>query len=234
MAVVAVLVKLDSPGPAFFRQQRVGKSGKLFNIVKFRTMVINAEELGPQVTSSDDKRMTRLGRVLRATKIDELPQLFNVFRGEMSLVGPRPQVKRYVDQFEDGMRSVILSVPPGITGPTAIVFRHEEMILEGREDRETFYIDTLLPVKCKLDCEYVFRQSFGTDTKVMVDTLKVFVSGVGHRLLLRPMGKRIEVPMPNGLIELLAGEELGDKCVVANPLRLATEEEEPQRTRMML
>ena len=215
MAIVALLVKLDSKGPAFFRQQRVGKGGIIFRIIKFRTMIVDAESLGPQVTSSDDDRMTRLGRILRATKLDELPQLFNVVKGDMSLVGPRPQVEKYVERFQPDMREAILSVPPGITGPTAIAFRHEESILEGRADREEFYISTLLPIKCQLDCDYVRSQSFSFDCRVMLRTLAVFLGGIGHRILLRPIGRKIEMVISQGIAEQLAqSEQAFASCVV--------------------
>lgn len=204
MAVVAVLIKMDSRGPVFFRQHRIGRNGIPFRIVKFRTMVTNAEVMGPQVTSSDDERVTRLGRLLRATKIDELPQLLNVLTGDMSLVGPRPQVQRYVDYFPETIRRTVLSVPPGITGPTALAFRHEEEILDGRFDREEFYITTLLPIKCQLDYEYVLAQSFLCDCQVLLRTLVVFIGGLGHRLLLRPMGRRIEMVVSQSIAEELA------------------------------
>ncbi|HLK15030.1 MAG TPA: sugar transferase, partial [Fimbriimonadaceae bacterium] len=119
--IVATIIAIESKGGVFFRQDRVGKDGRIFKIIKFRTMVANAETLGPQITAAADERMTRLGRLLRATKIDELPQLFNVLLGDMSLVGPRPQVPRYVEHFPTAARGIILSVLPGITGPTAIL-----------------------------------------------------------------------------------------------------------------
>jgi lipopolysaccharide/colanic/teichoic acid biosynthesis glycosyltransferase len=197
LLIVAILVKLTSRGPIFFRQDRVGRGNRIFRIVKFRTMLNNAEKLGPQVTSADDERMTRLGRVLRATKLDEYPQLWNVLVGDMSLVGPRPQVPRYVNQFDPDDRAIILSVLPGITGPTAIKFRHEERILEGRPNREQFYVDVLLPIKCKIDVEYVRTRSLLGDTVVLFQTLGIFVRGMAHRLLLRPLGKNFDHPVPN-------------------------------------
>jgi lipopolysaccharide/colanic/teichoic acid biosynthesis glycosyltransferase len=197
LLVVSVLVKLTSKGPIFFRQDRVGKNGKNFRIVKFRTMLQNAESMGPQVTSADDKRMTKLGRVLRATKLDEYPQLWNVLVGEMSLVGPRPQVPRYVNRFDPKDREIILSVLPGITGPTAIKFRHEERILEGKANREQFYIDVLLPVKCAIDVEYVRGRTLGGDIKILFQTLGLFLRGMAHRLLLRPLGRGFDHPVPS-------------------------------------
>lgn len=201
-AVVAVIVAVESPGGAFFRQIRVGKNGRLFKIVKFRTMVANAEALGAQITAAGDPRMTRLGPVLRATKIDELPQLWNVLLGDMSLVGPRPQVPRYVDMFPPDARAEILSVLPGITGPTALQFRHEESILDERHDKERFYIDVLLPIKCSLDQGYVRDCGAATDARALLDTLWLFIRGIGHRILRRPIGVKIELsPTHQRMIE---------------------------------
>jgi lipopolysaccharide/colanic/teichoic acid biosynthesis glycosyltransferase len=177
----------------FFRQERVGKDGRLFKIIKFRTMVANAESLGPQITAAADDRMTRLGRLLRATKIDELPQLFNVLIGDMSLVGPRPQVPRYVRHFPPAARDIILSVLPGITGPTAILFRHEESILDERPNPESFYVDVLVPIKCELDVEYVRRRGIWNDVRALCATVALIVRGIIHRLLRRPIGRSLEL-----------------------------------------
>lgn len=196
-SVVAVLVRLDSKGPIFFRQTRIGQFGEAFSIIKFRTMVVNAEQVGPQVTSSDDPRMTRIGKLLRSTKIDELPQLINVLTGEMSLVGPRPQVPRYAELFPDHQKATIFSVRPGITGPAAIKFRHEEEILQNREDREDFYIQVLLPIKCSIDEEYVETRSLGKDAMVVWETVKILSRGVLNRIRRRPMGQHIDYPVPS-------------------------------------
>jgi lipopolysaccharide/colanic/teichoic acid biosynthesis glycosyltransferase len=192
-AIVAIIIAVESKGGVFFRQVRVGKNGRHFRIIKFRTMVANAESLGPQITAAADERMTRLGRLLRATKIDELPQLANVLIGDMSLVGPRPQVPRYVRHFPPAAREVILSVLPGITGPTAILFRHEESILDARPNPETFYVDVLVPIKCELDMEYVRRQSFWNDLRALCATVGLIVRGIVHRILRRPIGRSIEL-----------------------------------------
>jgi lipopolysaccharide/colanic/teichoic acid biosynthesis glycosyltransferase len=196
LVLVAIWVKLDSKGPVFFRQSRVGKSGVVFQIIKFRTMVVNAERLGPQVTSRNDPRMTRSGTLLRAWKLDELPQFLNVLYGNMSLVGPRPQVAKYVDLFPGRQRAKILSVKPGITGPTAIKFRHEEEMLQNRENREQFYIDVLLPIKCDLDETYVDSRSMTLDLRVLFQTASMLVHGVVNRIRRIPIGDTIEYPIP--------------------------------------
>lgn len=191
--VVSVLIVAGSPGGVFFRQTRTGKDGRQFRIIKFRSMIADAEAIGPHVTAANDFRMTRLGRVLRATKIDELPQLINVLAGDMSLVGPRPQVPKYVALFPSELREEILSVPPGITGPTAIRFRHEEQILDNRPDREEFYVDVLLPMKCSLDVQYVRTRGLLTDLHSLLATLALFTRGIFHRVLRRPIGTKIEL-----------------------------------------
>jgi lipopolysaccharide/colanic/teichoic acid biosynthesis glycosyltransferase len=166
-AVVALLIKLDSPGSVFFRGKRVGKDGQPFHILKFRTMVQNAAQIGPGVTSSGDPRITRIGNWLRRTKVDELPQLWNVVRGEMSLIGPRPEDPRYVALYTDEQRR-ILSVRPGITSPASIQFRHEEALLPPG-DMDT-YIKHLMPAKLQVDLIYLERQTFWSDLAVLFRT----------------------------------------------------------------
>lgn len=168
--VVALLVKLDSPGPAFFRQTRVGQHGRPFAIYKFRTMCLNAEARGAQVSSGDDPRITRVGRVLRRYKIDELPQLFNVLAGEMSLVGPRPEVPRYVAAFPDDYRE-ILTVKPGITDYASLEFKDENELLKAAEDPEAKYLGEILPVKIGFYKRYLREQSLGTDLRLIMLTL---------------------------------------------------------------
>ena len=168
LVVAAVLVAMSSPGGIFFRGQRVGKDGKLFQIIKFRTMVENAAQVGPGITTAGDVRITRVGQWLRRTKIDELPQLWNVVRGEMSLVGPRPEDPRYVALYTEDQRH-ILSVRPGITSPASIQFRHEEALLPAG-DMET-YIKLLMPAKIKADLEYLDRRTFWSDLAVLLDTV---------------------------------------------------------------
>jgi len=205
LALVCVAVRVTSVGAIFFTQDRVGLRGRNFRIIKFRTMVDNADQMGPSVTSSDDPRITRLGRLLRATKIDELPQLINVVRGDMSLVGPRPQVPRYVSQFPEYSRAVILSVRPGITGPTALVFRHEEEMLENRADREEFYLSVLLPMKCDMDVRYVHSRSAVIDSKVLIETGAM----VSRGMLRRMVGRSCPISMPVALAELVEDRAVG-------------------------
>jgi lipopolysaccharide/colanic/teichoic acid biosynthesis glycosyltransferase len=196
LVCVAGWVYVDSKGSIFFRQERVGRNGRIFKIIKFRTMVTDAESRGPQVTSKNDPRITRCGRVLRAWKLDEFPQFINVFLGEMSLVGPRPQVPRYVDLFPLRQREKILSVRPGITGPTAIKFRHEEEMLQNRDSREEYYMAVLLPIKCDLDEAYVDSRGPGADIFALWQTAAMLLHGVVNRLRRIPMGETIEYPLP--------------------------------------
>ena len=195
----ALAVKLTSPGPVFYRQARVGRGGRLFSIWKLRTMRLSAAG-GPLVTAQDDGRITPMGRRLRSWKLDELPQLFNVIRGDMSLVGPRPQVPRFVDCFEPKLRESVLSVRPGITGPTALYFRHEEFLLSGQADRERFYITHILPIKLQMDAEYVQRRSLRSDLAILADTL--------HLVLSRLIGRagHSGIPVVSALPELQAAE----------------------------
>jgi lipopolysaccharide/colanic/teichoic acid biosynthesis glycosyltransferase len=175
--IVAFLVRITSRGPLLYRQDRVGRDGHLFTIFKFRTMYVGADKSGPAVTSADDRRITPLGRTLRATKLDEIPQLLNVVRGDMSLVGPRPQVPQFVELFDPHLRAVVLRVRPGITGPTAIRFRHEEQLLANRPDRETYYIRQILPVKLEMDADYVNTRSMRHDVRILFDTARILAAG---------------------------------------------------------
>ena len=167
--IVAIWIKLSSKGPIFFVQKRVGQNFKEFNLYKFRTMVVGADKKGPLVTSGDDPRVTKIGKILRRTKIDELPQLFNVFIGNMSLVGPRPEVKKYVMAKEDEYKEV-LKVKPGITDNAAIVFRDEEALMEKFEDKEKGYLQEVLPKKIELYLKYIKNISFLEDIKIIFKT----------------------------------------------------------------
>ncbi len=167
---VAVAVKLDSRGPVFFLQQRVGLNFRPFQMYKFRTMVVDAPKLGGQLTVTGDPRVTRSGRWLRKLKIDELPQLINVVLGEMSLVGPRPEVARYVDQMRDDYREV-LSVRPGITDLASVKYRDESAILAAAEDPERAYIEQILPDKLAISREYIRDVSLWLDLKIILQTL---------------------------------------------------------------
>jgi lipopolysaccharide/colanic/teichoic acid biosynthesis glycosyltransferase len=167
--VLAILIKLDSPGPVFYRGLRVGQGGLLFRMLKFRSMVQQAEQDGPGFTADGDPRVTRLGRVLRRTKLDELPQLINVLRGEMSMVGPRPEDPRYVALYAPEQRRV-LDVRPGITSQASVQYRHEEAML-ARDDAEDIYVATLMPDKLRIELAYMDHMSLWTDLKVIAMTI---------------------------------------------------------------
>lgn len=168
--IAAIAVKLSSHGPVFFRQERMGLGGRPFFILKFRTMVQDAPKLGGQITIGDDPRITRIGRFLRKTKLDELPQLFNVFKGDMSLVGPRPEVRKYVEMFADDYRE-ILRVRPGVTDLASIKYRDESTVLAQAADPEKEYVDRVLPEKIQFAREYVRRQSLFLDFAIIFGTL---------------------------------------------------------------
>ena len=170
MLLIGLLVKLTSPGPVFFRQERMGRGFRPFRIYKFRTMVADAPKRGAEVTSGGDPRITMVGRWLRLTKLDELPQLWNVLRGEMSLVGPRPEVRTYVERFADDFRE-LLSVRPGITGLASIEYRDEASVLARAEKPEEEYVRTVLPAKIRLEKEYLRRASFLFDQLLIVKTV---------------------------------------------------------------
>ncbi len=169
-AVLASLVKLADGGPVFYGQTRIGQFGKPFRIWKFRSMVVDAERLGLSVTKDGDPRVTRIGRFLRKTKLDELPQLWNVFRGEMSFVGPRPEVPRYVAQYTEEQAKV-LALKPGITDLATLEFRNEEDLLRAASDSETFYIRHCIPRKIELNLAYAATANPWQDTKIILRTL---------------------------------------------------------------
>jgi len=167
--IVAVLIKVTSKGDIFYIQKRVGQGFKEFDLYKFRSM---KNEKGLQITSKDDPRITKVGRFIRKTKIDELPQLLNVLKGDMSLVGPRPEVKKYVDLFQEDYKK-ILSIKPGITDLAAIEYRNEEEVLSSYRDKEKAYIKTILPTKIELYYQYIKNISFFNDIIIILKTLKV-------------------------------------------------------------
>lgn len=170
--VIAVWVRLDSDGPVFFRQVRVGRNGRPFKIFKFRTMYTDAAARGRKITVGDDPRVTRAGRLLRKFKLDELPQLLNVIKGEMSLVGPRPEVPRYVKYYPKEIRSRVLSVCPGITDFASILYKDENMVLAGAADPEAMYVNVLLPEKLKHYVRYVSERTLWLDFKIVLLTLR--------------------------------------------------------------
>ncbi len=175
LILIALVVKLDSPGPVFFRGIRIGKDGKHFRIYKFRTMIVNAEELGGSSTPADDPRLTRIGNFLKKYQIDELPQLTNVVKGDMSLVGPRPEVPVYVNLMTEEEKKTILSVTPGMTDLASLWNFHEGELLKGSSDPEKTYLEKIRPEKIRLQLEYVKNHSFWLDLKIILKTiLKLF------------------------------------------------------------
>lgn len=169
--LIAIAIKLDSPGPIFYKANRVGKNGKHFKLFKFRSMIANADKVGPPITTKEDARISRTGKFLRDSKIDELPQLINVLLGDMSLVGPRPECPRYVALYSPEQKKV-LSVRPGITGAASIAYRNEEKLLSG-DDWETIYREQIMPAKLNRELDYLDRASIITDLKLIMQTIAV-------------------------------------------------------------
>lgn len=169
--VIASLIKLNDYGPIFYRGSRIGKNGQPFRIFKFRTMVVNADKIGGPSTADDDPRITRIGKKLRKYKLDELPQLLNVLNGEMSMVGPRPEVKQYVDMYTQEEKQ-ILTVKPGITDWASLWNPDEGAILAGSPDPEKTYLEKIRPEKIRLQLKYVREQSFWSDMKIILLTIK--------------------------------------------------------------
>ena len=176
LLLVALAIKIDDPGPVFYRQVRVGRGGKTFRIFKFRTMVVDADKKGLAITVGRDNRITRVGAILRKTKLDELAQLINVFVGEMSFVGPRPEVQKYVDMYTPYQRQVLL-VRPGITDYASIAYRNENDMLAGAEDPERMYIDVIMPDKIELNMKYLREISPAADLKLIFGTIFAVVKG---------------------------------------------------------
>jgi lipopolysaccharide/colanic/teichoic acid biosynthesis glycosyltransferase len=173
--VIAVAIKLTSPGPVFYRGERIGKGGKPFRMFKFRTMVVGADKIGGPSTPADDPRLTKIGLFLKKYQLDELPQLIDVLRGKMSLVGPRPEVKMYVDMMTEEEKKTILSVRPGMTDLASLWDFHEAEILRGAEEPEKEYREKIRPTKLKLQQEYVKTRSFWLDLKIIIRTIfKIF------------------------------------------------------------
>ena len=170
LLVVALAVKYTSKGPVLFDQERIGKDGRTFKIWKFRSMVCGADKIGPLITASGDSRITRIGRFLRQSKVDELPQLWNVLIGDMSVVGPRPELPFYVRDYTPQQRQVF-KVRPGITDLAALEYRHEEQILAKADDRERFYREVVLPHKLTLNLEYIKILSFRHDLVLILRTI---------------------------------------------------------------
>lgn len=170
LLLLSILIKLDSKGPVMFRQVRVTTYGKTFRIFKFRTMVNNADKIGTQVTTKGDARVTRMGKLLRGCRLDELPQLFNVLKGEMSFVGTRPEVEKYVAHYTDEMKATLL-LPAGITSRASIEYKDEEKLLESAENADEVYIHQVLPEKMKYNLEAIEKFSFWDDIETMFATV---------------------------------------------------------------
>lgn len=180
LVTVAVLIRAHDRGPVFYRASRVGRHGRPFTMLKFRTMVMNAEKLGASSTADDDPRITRLGKFLRRYKLDELPQLFNVLAGSMSLVGPRPQVKWAVDLYTPEER-MVLEVQPGITDFASLHFPNEGEILKGSKDPDRDYMEKIHPEKMRLALQYVRERSLAADLKILCQTAATVLGWRGPR-----------------------------------------------------
>jgi lipopolysaccharide/colanic/teichoic acid biosynthesis glycosyltransferase len=171
LLLISAWVKLDSPGPVFFRQVRVGRGGREFRIFKFRTMRTDAERIGPQITVGTDSRVTLSGSFLRKYKLDELPQFINVLLGDMSVVGPRPEVPRYVACYPAHIAPLVLSVRPGITDRASIEYRYESDLLGSSSDPEATYIQEVLPVKLAYYADYAANHSLLGDIQIVLSTI---------------------------------------------------------------
>ena len=170
LLIIALIIKKESDGPVFFKQIRVGEKGRNFEILKYRTMVVDAEKMGRQITVGNDNRITKIGGFLRKYKLDELPQLINVFKGDMSLVGPRPEVPRYVNMYNEEQRKV-LDVKPGITDLASIRYRDENELLGTAEDPDDMYINTIMPDKLALNLEYINKSNVFFDIYIILKTI---------------------------------------------------------------
>ena len=170
LLLLSILIKIDSKGPVIFRQVRITTYGKKFRICKVRTMVNNAEQLGTQVTTKGDSRVTRMGKLLRGSRLDELPQLFNILAGDMTFVGTRPEVEKYVNQYTNEMKATLL-LPAGVTSRASIEYKDEEKLLENAENADEVYIDKVLPEKMKYNLQAIEKFSFWEDIKTMFATV---------------------------------------------------------------
>ena len=170
--IFSILIKKESPGQAFYRGERAGKDGKPFRIFKFRSMVMNADKIGGPSTSADDPRLLKIGKFLRRYQLDELPQFINIVKGEMSFVGPRPEVPSEVERYDEETKKIILSVKPGLTDLATLEDVHEEEILRGAKDPHEAYRRLIQPKKLALAKEYVKNRSFWLDIKIILKTLK--------------------------------------------------------------
>jgi lipopolysaccharide/colanic/teichoic acid biosynthesis glycosyltransferase len=170
MAVIAVIVKWESPGPAIFRQVRITAGLRTFRILKFRTMVVNAEAAGLSLTLANDSRVTKIGRLLRRFRLDELPQLFNILQGDMSFVGARPEVPKYVEKYTSEMMATLL-LPAGLTSMASIHFKDEERLIGSAEDADAYYVQQILPMKMEENLQYIKNYRFVSDIGIIVKTI---------------------------------------------------------------
>lgn len=170
LIILSIIIKIDSPGPVMFRQVRITAYGRKFKIFKFRTMVNNADKMGTQVTTKGDARITRVGKVLRGCRLDELPQLFNILTGEMSFVGTRPEVPKYVNEYTNEMKATLL-LPAGVTSRASIEYKDEERLLEDADNADEVYINQVLPEKMKYNLKALKEFSFIADIKTMFATV---------------------------------------------------------------
>ena len=171
LIIITFLIKRDSKGPVFYRGVRVGRKGKKFKIFKFRTMVPEADRIGGPSTSADDTRLTEVGKFLRKRNLDEFPQLINVLKGDMSFVGPRPEIPQEIEQYPEEQKNVILSVRPAITDRASLKLPHQEEILKGSKDAHQAYREKIQPEKIKLGMKYVKERSFWLDIKIIIKTI---------------------------------------------------------------
>lgn len=209
--VLAVFVKVSSPGPVFYSQDRVGRYGRLFRLYKFRSMVDKADHIGTSVTTGDDPRITRFGKFMRKTKLDELPQLFNVLKGNMSFVGPRPDVLEIIDRYSPQMKR-ILEVRPGITSNATLHLRNEEDLLSLAKDPDKAYEEIFIPAKVKLAMEHVTKNSFFFDFGILLNTVWTLTCG--------RIGSQKEHTFVN---------EIKDKIAKMNNLYVETPNDNPQQ-----
>ena len=174
LIILAILIKIDSKGPVFYRQERVTTNGKTFKIVKFRTMIQDADKRGTLITGKQDSRITRIGNKIRKCRLDELPQLINILKGEMSFVGTRPEVKKYVDMYTDEMKATLL-MPAGVTSMASIKFKDEDEIISKQTKKgktiEEAYVNDILPEKMKWNLEYIKKFSIFEDLKICIETV---------------------------------------------------------------
>ncbi len=174
LVLLAIAIKIDSKGPVFYRQERITKNGKSFRIFKFRTMVQNADKIGSLVTVGNDSRITRIGKVIRKIRLDELPQLINILKGEMSFVGTRPEVKKYVEKYTDEMMATLL-MPAGVTSYASIMYKDEDEVISNLQKSgktvDEIYIEDVLPEKMKYNLEYIRKFSFGYDIRLCFKTV---------------------------------------------------------------